>query len=189
MTLPKPYWRSPDGSHVLFCGDAIDILPLLETGSVDCLLADPPFAIENQFGSAKFEVNDGGKGGTRIMQFGWDDKETSANIARAFTLAIKTLKPSASAFCFCGFDSARAYSDPFREAGFTVKPAAWVKPYPPPPGKGNWWPSAFELAFYGYRKSPWFGDDGPTRSNVFVSDTYRHGQPGKVDHPTGFAFF
>jgi site-specific DNA-methyltransferase (adenine-specific) len=49
---------------------------------------------------------------------------------------------------------------------------------------GNWWPSGFELAMYGYRGSPWFGDTNPKRSNVFISDSYRYGQPGKEDHPT-----
>ena len=37
---------------------------------------------------------------------------------------------------------------------------------------------------YAYRRSPWFGDTDRKRSNVFVHDTYRHGQPGSVDHPT-----
>ncbi len=118
------------------------------------------------------------------MQFDWDTEATSERIAAAFELSIEKMKKSASVFCFVGFDSARAYSDPFRAAKFVVKPAAWVKACPCPPGKGNWWPSAFELGFYGYRKSPYFGDENPTRSNVFVADSYRYGQPGKVDHPT-----
>lgn len=37
---------------------------------------------------------------------------------------------------------------------------------------------------YAYRNSPPFFDDDPRRRNVFVCDTYRYGQPGKVDHPT-----
>jgi len=65
-----------------------------------------------------------------------------------------------------------------------VKPLAWVKSCPPPAGKGNWWPSGFELGYYGYRNSPYFNDENPKRSNVWTCDSYRHGQPDKVDHPT-----
>ena len=51
---------------------------------------------------------------------------------------------------------------------------------------GNWWPSAFELAQYGYRPGAWFGDEGAKRKNTYEADGYRHGirAAEKVAHPT-----
>ncbi len=66
----------------------------------------------------------------------------------------------------------------------TPKPGSWVKECPPPAGAGNWWPSGFEHAVYAYRSGAWFGDTDPKRSNVWLADSYRFGQPGKEDHPT-----
>lgn len=42
MSLPAPYY-SQDGI-VIFCADCRDILPLLEPGSVDLVLTDPPYS-------------------------------------------------------------------------------------------------------------------------------------------------
>lgn len=43
VSLPEPYWQSPDGAHVLYCGDCLDLLPSLEPGSVDAVVTDPPY--------------------------------------------------------------------------------------------------------------------------------------------------
>ncbi len=164
----------------LVLGDCRTILPLLEAGSVDVVIADPPYGIVVQFGVA---VNSPGQG-SRRLQFDWDGQAVVDAVRSGLTASFSLCKPAASCFVWTGFDSADRYSEPARRAGFTVKPAAWVKKCPPPAGKGNWWPSGFELAYYGYRGSPWFGDTNPKRSNVWVADSYRHGQPGKNGHPT-----
>jgi DNA modification methylase len=41
-----------------------------------------------------------------------------------------------------------------------------------------------QMAVYGYKSGAYFGDDNPKRSNVFVADAYRFGQPDKTGHPT-----
>lgn len=163
-------------SVTLYEGNALDCLPLVEVGSVDSVIADPPYGIVNKFGSRQDS-----NGGTRTLQFEWDRPDVIRSAIRG---SLRLCKRSASAFIFAGFDTCELAREELRSAGFTVKPAAWVKPYPPPAGKGNWWPSAFEIAMYTYRNSPPFFDDDPRRRNVFVCDTYRYGQPGKVDHPT-----
>ena len=43
MSLPTPYWTSPDGRHVIYCADCLTVLPLL-TG-VDAVVTDPPYGI------------------------------------------------------------------------------------------------------------------------------------------------
>ena len=167
-----PHEEVTIGDARLILGDCREVLPTLP--KVDAVATDPPYGIVNQFGSM-------GGNGTRTLQFEWDKPEAIRGGIRG---GIACCKPSAAVFVFTGFDTCELARDELRDAGFVVKPAAWVKKCPPPAGKGNWWPSGFELAMYGYRRSPWFGDTDPKRSNVFVSDSYRYGQPGKVDHPT-----
>lgn len=178
-TVSWPEWTSPCGTVRLIQGDCLEVLPTLEKGSVDAVVTDPPYGIVNQFGAAV-----GDHGGVRRMNFDWDTPETTDTVIAALEIAVSMCKKSAACFIFCGGDQFGRVLDVPRQAGFVVKPAAWVKKCPPPAGKGNWWPSAFELAVYGYRHSPYFGDTDVKRSNVFVADSYRFGQPGKVDHPT-----
>lgn len=166
----------------LYLADCRDVLPQLPVPSFDAVVTDPPYGIIAEFGHMKTEY--GTKNGGRKLQFDWDGKEVAADVCRGLELSFSLCTPSAAVFVFTGFDQSARYSDPAREAGFTVKPAAWVKECPAPAAPGNWWPSGFELAYYGYRNSPYFGDDDPKRVNVFYADSYRYGQPGKVDHPT-----
>lgn len=170
------------GPVTLYHGDCLDWLPTLEHGSVDAVVTDPPYSIENKFGA--FAKRKSGFGSNRRLEFEWDMNISSPEIAERIRLALKACAKAAAFFVFCGTDQVGDLLPVLREDGFTPKPAAWVKKCPVPPAPGNWWPSAFELAFYGYRNSPYFGDDDPKRCNVFVYDSYRFGQPGKVDHPT-----
>lgn len=46
MTLPRPYYQSPDGMITLFLGDCREILPLVAPSSDDVIvLADPPYGV------------------------------------------------------------------------------------------------------------------------------------------------
>lgn len=155
--------------------DNLTVLPTIPNGSVDTLITDPPYGIVNKFGVAK------GDRGSRRLEFEWDKPD---GVAQAVAQAVAKLKPTASVFVFLSVDIVGEIMPVLRAANFTVKPAAWTKKCPAPAGKGNWWPSAFELAVYGYRGSPYFGDERKERNNVFCFDSYRFGQPGKVDHPT-----
>jgi len=181
MTLRLPTAENP---VVLVRGDCLDVLRELPSGCVDAVVTDPPYGIVNKFGETTFLKKNGGSDGKRTMQFKWDNDGIGDIVNRSLALAVGLCKRSSAVHCFVGFDTANTYANPFRDAGFTIKPFAWKKACPVPPGKGNWWPSAFELAFYGYRNSPWFGDDDPVRCNVWEFDSYRFGQPGKIGHPT-----
>ncbi len=170
----KPYY-----SHAgieIYHGDCRDVIPTLEV-EIDCVLTDPPYGIVNKFGTMNGN-------GMRTMQFEWDSPTITIDVIEALTLAYSSCAAKASTFVFCGADQFGLILEVVRRNQFTAKPAAWVKECPPPAGKGNWWPSGFELAVYGYRPGAWFGDDDPKRSNVFLADSYRYGQPGKLDHPT-----
>lgn len=161
--------------QTIFHGDCLEVLP--QIGPFECVVTDPPYGIVNKFG-----VLEGN--GTRTLEFDWDDPEVTATVAQALSLALPRVRPKGSVFCFCGADQFGLLLSTIRSFGFVCKPATWLKQCPPPPGKGNWWPSGFELAIYGYRSSAWFGDEDPKRCNVFQYDSYRHGKPGKVAHPT-----
>ncbi|KKN38358.1 hypothetical protein LCGC14_0754330 [marine sediment metagenome] len=173
--------RCKDGITI-YHTDCRDILRLLEPGSVDVVLTDPPYGIVVQFGENR------GQGGwgpsTRRMQFDWDTQVIVDEVRSGLTSAFNLCKPKASCFVWTGFDSAERYAEPARRAGFTVKPAAWVKEHHPPAGKGNWWPSGFELAYYGYRPGAWFADTNRHRCNVWFADSYRFGKRNKNGHPT-----
>lgn len=171
-----PYYQ--DDACTIYCGDCRDVLPGLGRGESSAMIVDPPYAIVNQFGTqSRLD-------GNRVLQFEWDGPECLPVVIEGLRLGCESLPKTAAVFAFAGLDSIGATVDVIRSFGFTVKPAAWVKECPAPACKGNWWPSGFEIACYAYRGSPYFGDANPKRSNVFYSDSYRHGQPGKVDHPT-----
>ena len=169
-----PYYEH--AGITIFHGDCRDVLPALEV-TFDAVVTDPPYGIVNQFGT-----NNGN--GLRTMQFEWDHEQITEVVIQGLSCAFSMAHGKAGAFVFCGGDQFGRVLDCVRNGNFTAKPAAWVKECPPPAGKGNWWPSGFEFAVYGYRPGAYFGDDDPKRSNVFVADSYRYGQPGKLDHPT-----
>ena len=49
MSLPTPYWTSPDGRHVIYNQNCLDVLPHL-TG-VDAVVTDPPYGIAHVKGA------------------------------------------------------------------------------------------------------------------------------------------
>lgn len=163
------------GDCTLYLGDCLEILPTI--GKVDTVITDPPFSIPHRFVEAKGRP---GKG-TRILSWGWDENISREEVVRALAMAAAT---GQSFFSFCGLSQATLIADTLGATGFTCKPASWVKECPPPAGKGNWWPSGMQMAVYGYRHGAYFGDDDPKRSNVFVADAYRFGNPDKNGHPT-----
>lgn len=172
MTNP---WKRIEhiGDATLYLGDCLEILP--HVGEVDAVVTDPPYGILNKFGD---QVR---RDGTRALSFHFDKGEEST---AAVLRAIEETASAPTAFVFCGGDQFGRVLDALRATGRTSKPAVWVKECPPPPFPGNWWPSACEFACYGFRSGAYFGDKDPKRSNVFVADAMRHGNPEKNGHPT-----
>ncbi|TVQ64473.1 MAG: site-specific DNA-methyltransferase [Phycisphaerales bacterium] len=180
---PAPDYTSPDGAVRLYRGDCLDVLPTLEAGSVDCVVTDPPYGI-----SVKGSVHhrQAGRGSRRLDFFDGDEDwpMVSAIVKRAQVQTLRLVNECASAYWFCGH---RVFSDlvrVFEEEGYSTRFIVWSKacPAPPPPGSG--WSSGAELCVYAYKPGRYFDGAEAPRSNVIVADSYRHGQPGKVDHPT-----
>ncbi|HEU4682953.1 MAG TPA: DNA methyltransferase [Nitrospira sp.] len=166
--------REVIGNCTLYLGDCLEILPTI--GKVDAVVTDPPYGIIHNFGVQKR------KDGTRTLAFAWGREHTNPTVIKAVTEAGEKAD---AFFCFCG-TSQVSLLEAALNGRFTVKPAVWIKSCPPPAMPGNWWPSGFEFALYGYTQGAHFGDGDTKRSNVFYTDTYRAGirSEEKVNHPT-----
>lgn len=163
------------GNATLYLGNCLEVLPTL--GPVDAVITDPPYEIRNKFGESDLY-------GTRKMEFHFDHKGvTQAVVIPAMNAAFNLAQ---SFHCFCDPEQYAGIAEVARNLGFTPKPFAKIKACPPPPMPGNWWPSGFELAMYGYRSGAYFGDQTAKRVNFLTADSYRFGirASEKVDHPT-----
>lgn len=108
-------------------------------------------------------------------------------VSKATRLAIALEpEPRASFYLWIGHRQMGPLVELFEGFGMRTRFLVWEKDHPPPPPPGAGWPSGAELCLYAYPEGrTWMhrGADTP-RSNVLHSDNFRHGQPGKVDHPT-----
>lgn len=163
------------GDATLYLADCLNVLPTLE--KVDALITDPPYEIPHKFGTSKFY-------GNRRMEFHFDERGVTEEVViPALALALEKCQ---SFHSFLNPEQFGALAVIARELGFTPKPWAKQKLCPPPPMPSNWWPSAFELAMYGYKPGAWFGDKSAGRKNLMMFDSYRFGirKAEKEHHPT-----
>ena len=168
------------GPHVLYLGDCRDVLPILSP--VDLVVADPPYSISVEGSENQSDA------GTRSLDFFECDRDwgrMTATVVEA--LASVAMTATASAYVWCGHRQIGAIVAHFEKARpMTTRLVAWEKacPAPAPPWSG--WPSGFETCVYAYPEGRvWDLAPGQMpRSNLLRADSFRHGQPGKVDHPT-----
>ena len=102
------------GSATLYLGDCRAVLPTL--AGVDTVIADPPYGIPNKFGN-----ENRANGGRRVLQFDWDNADTTAMVLDACRLSAPF---GQSHFWWCGLHQASGIADVLMEAGMTPKPAA-----------------------------------------------------------------
>lgn len=164
-------------------GDCREVLPTLT--AVDHVITDPPYAITNE---GMWHVGRPGKGKRRFDFFEGDENwpEMVRLVSSAAEATMRILSASGSFYAWCGHREFGPLVSLFEGAGWKTRFLVWAKaaPSPPPPGSG--WPSGAELCVYAFRPGRVWNHDGrnPPPSNVFVCDSFRHGQPGKIDHPT-----
>lgn len=167
------------GPHELWLGDCREILPTL--GKVDAVVTDPPYSVSLAGSSGSFTRI--GNKGTRKLSFFEGDTDWSAMTAlvvEAISLSI-TNKPL-SVYVWCGHRQFGPLTALLESQGYSTRFLVWRKecPAPAPPRSG--WQSGAELCLYGYLPGRHFADG--MFNNVISADSYRFGQPGKVDHPT-----
>lgn len=178
----RPYYEH--GGITIYHGDARDVLPGL--GKFDLLLTDPPYSVSV---AGQAQVKQVGKGSRNLDFFAGDDDwpAMTALVRAAIAQAIDHLAPDGSVYAWISHRQIGPLVDLFeRELGWSTRFLVWAKHVAPPPGPGAGWPSGAELCLYAYRPGRVWnhrGADTP-QTNVLRADNYRHGQPGKVAHPT-----
>ncbi len=166
------------GDCTLYLGDCREVLPTL--GKVDAVVTDPPYAVSVAGSKA---VGVPGKGTRRLDFFAGDDDWAAMN--RLVRDAIsKTIATGPSSFvAWCSHRQIGFINDLLEEDGYSTRMLFWRKSCPPPAPPGAGFSSAAETAVYAYKAGRFWGG-GQYDPNVFECDNYRHGQPGKVAHPT-----
>lgn len=176
--MPPADYTSADGTIVLYRGDCLDLLPKLPAGCVDAVVTDPPYGI-SVAGSRNVSPK-----GTRIFDFfdGDDDWEAMCHLASSAATLCAEQIPSTQCW-WCGHRQIGGIVSALESAGYKTRLIAWMKKCPAPTAPGSGFASAFEVCVYGYKQGrAWNG--GQYEFNTFSADSYRHGQPGKVEHPT-----
>lgn len=171
-----PYYE--DDACTIYLGDCREILPTL--GPVEMVMADPPYSLSVD----QDHEHVTGKG-TRRLNFFMGDTDWAA-VTALVADAVALAAPLAPAhYVWCGHRQFGPIVEAFESVGFRTRFLVWRKacPVPAPPGVG--WDSAAELCVYAFREGrKWTPATGTKCANVIDADSYRHGQPGKVDHPT-----
>ena len=175
----ESFHRVQIGDCVLYRADCREVLPLLP--KVDAVVTDPPYSISLSGESGSFTRL--GNKGTRSLSFFEGDTDwpaMTAKVVESVVAAIRT-RPL-SIYCWCGHRQFGRIIEALEDAGYSTRFLIWRKtcPAPAPPRSG--WQSGAELCVYGYLPGRHF-EDGMF-NNVIDSDSFRFGQPGKVDHPT-----
>lgn len=161
----------------VYCGDCLEVLPTLDRPGL--VLTDPPFSVSL---AGVVHAKQAGKGKRNFDFFAGDtDWEAMTDSVLLRAAAVADLEPL-SMYWWCGHRQFGPLVSLFEGRGYSTRFNVWNKlaPAPAPPGSG--WPSAAELCVYAHRSGRTF--NGSPRSNVFLADSYRYGQPGKVEHPT-----
>ena len=167
------------GDAELHLGDCLEILPTL--GKVDAVVTDPPYSVSLDGSSASFtRLN---RKGTRSFSFFEGDTDWPAMTEKVVVRIAASVDLGAlSIYCWCGHRQFGPLTEMLETRGYSTRFLVWRKkcPAPAPPRSG--WQSGAELCVYGYKPGRHF-EDG-IFNNVIEADSFRFGQPGKVDHPT-----
>jgi site-specific DNA-methyltransferase (adenine-specific) len=160
----------------LWLGDCREVLPLLPP--VGVVLTDPPYAV-----SVKGAANKSPRGTRRLDFFTGDDDWESMNcLVREAIEKSLALEPRSFA-AWCGHRQVGFITQLIESYGMSSRLLGWKKSCPPPSAPGAGFASALEVCVYGYLPGRYWGG-GQYDASVYECDSYRHGQPGKVDHPT-----
>ena len=177
---PEPYYS--DDLVTLYHGVAAEIPPFLDL-EADLVVTDPPYSLSLAGGDHQ---NRPGKGTRRLDFFDGDDDWSATTAMVLDTLDAAASDSVRAAYIWCGHRQFGPIVAHIEAAGWQTRFLVWNKkcPVPAPPGVG--WNSGAELCVYAFRPGrKWTWETGKEpRSNVITTDSYRHGQPGKVDHPT-----
>lgn len=175
--MTEPYYQ--DDYVTIYHGDCLDVLPAINA-EIEMVMADPPYSLSVD----QDHENLPGRG-TRRLNFFNGDRDWDAMTAYVLERLALSLSGAVSAYVWCGHRQFGHIVDMLEFDGWKTRPIVWQKacPVPAPPGVG--YDSAVELCVYGFKPGrQWTPPTGTKVPNFITADGYRHGQPGKVDHPT-----
>lgn len=144
-------WTSPDGRIRLINADCLEVLPQLEAGSVDCVIADPPYAIPTIVASCRET--------TRTIG---DLSLIEAAFRTVFHEMLRVVSDAGRLFVFCDGTS---YPVVFRAAYGRMSTAliVWDKGRI---GMGREFRKSHELIMHGWRPGTPIFADGVGRADV-----------------------
>jgi len=168
------------GGQRLILGDCLEVMPTL--GKVDAVVTDPPYAVSFEGSSGSFK-RAGNKGTRNYNFFEGDTDWLSMRLKVAEAVEVASSLYPLTIVVWCGHRQFGDTVETLEGKGFKTRMLVWRKLCPPPAPPGSGFASGAELAVYGYRSGRAWNGVG-NENNVFLADGYRHGNPGKVNHPT-----
>lgn len=168
----------------VICGDCLEVMKHIPDNSVDLVVTDPPYGISQAGVIHKRSV---GMGSRRYDFFDGDSlpmQMLNNTVLPSLRMMIKKLKDNGSIYVWLSHRQIGDIVTLLEANGFRTRPMAWVKTAPPPAPPNTGWASGFEICIYGTLPKRTWNQDRVIMSNVFVADSYRHGNPQKTGHPT-----
>lgn len=138
----EPTWQSDDGSVKLYCGDALSIVPMLESGSADAVIADIPYGKVNRE-SGGLRNLDKREADTETFPLEWAADE-SRRIA------------SGTVYLWCGTEQVSGIRARLVSGGMTTRLCIWHKSNPSPMNGERLWLSGIECCVFGRHPKAFF---------------------------------
>lgn len=173
VTLPMPYYQ--DRWVTLYCASCLDILPLLDTNSIDLVLTDPPYEAEAHTRGRRQRA---GRGvAERPIPFAAiDDRTRAHSAAQMARLARRWV------LTFCQVEAAMTWRTAYEAVGLEYRRSCvWIKPDGAPQFTGDRPGMGYEtiVAMHPPGRSRW---NGGGRHGVFTYPTDDRGDA--LRHPT-----
>lgn len=166
------------GGQRLILGDCLAVMPTL--GRFDAVVTDPPYSV-SVAGSSYTQSRRKGRRNLDFFKGDDDWQKMTDTVGRAMTAAAG--RDPKTIVAWCGHRQIGRIVSDLEAEGFKSRMLFWRKKCPAPAPTGAGFTSAIEQAVYAYRPGRVWNGTQYTH-NVFDADSYRFGQPGKVDHPT-----
>lgn len=171
MPNPIPYYQ--DDRVTLYHGDARDIVPALEPGSVKAVVTDPPFFMPATHYQARTHY-----------QRAWSDTSILAEFWRTVVDdSVRALSEDGHLVTFCNGESYAVFYPELYRRFDTMKSIVWDKGQI---GMGRVWRNRHELVIAARWKGSTFTEDGVTRSDVLAhKPTHSSRREHPVEKPAG----
>lgn len=159
----------PEAGGRVVCGDCLSVLPRLPPGSVDLLVADPPYNLDRSFGAER---------GRRM-----DDEAYESYTGAWLDAALPLLAPDASVYVFGDWRGSSALYRALSRRLVVRNKIAWERE------KGRAaaanWKSAHEEIWFATRSDSWRFDAAAVRQRRLVRAPYRDAEGRPKDWEEG----